>query len=60
MGESVPDRAILDEAAFAQRIEAIAVEIENRAGNYLYCRAWKVAARIVRRHKHAQIQIKPE
>ena len=41
------------EATYAQRIEEIAVELEQRPGNEIYRKAWKIAARIVRSHKHA-------
>ena len=37
-----------------QRIEQIAVELEQRPGNQIYRKAWKTAARIVRSHKHAK------
>jgi hypothetical protein len=33
------------------KLEAIARELETRAGNALYVAAWKVAAKIVRSHK---------
>jgi hypothetical protein len=36
------------------KLEAIARELETRAGNPLYVAAWKVAAKIVRSHKPAE------
>ena len=35
-----------------ERLEAIAVELEQRSGNKLYMRAWQMAAHIVRSRKH--------
>jgi hypothetical protein len=38
-------------ASLRDKLEAIARELETRAGNALYVAAWKVAAKIVRSHK---------
>lgn len=40
-----------NKAAVREALEAIAKELENRAGNALYRAAWKVAAKIVRARK---------
>jgi hypothetical protein len=41
-------------ASLRDKLEAIARELETRAGNALYVAAWKVAAKIVRSHKPAE------
>jgi hypothetical protein len=40
-----------DKTAVSQALEAVAQELEGRAGNALYRAAWKVAAKIIRARK---------
>jgi uncharacterized membrane-anchored protein len=42
-----------NKAAVREALEAVARELEARAGNALYRAAWKVAAKIVRSRKPA-------
>lgn len=35
-------------------LEAAASRIENRAGNYLYVKAWRAAAKVIRAMKQEQ------
>jgi hypothetical protein len=48
MNATAPDKIAISEA-----LEAVAVELESRAGNLIYRAAWKVAAKIIRARKPA-------
>ena len=51
MIESVSDEEMM-KATYAHRLEIIALALESRPGNEVYRKAWKIAARVVRVHKH--------